>query len=195
MIASTISLDRQSIKVLKLSNLYSIHSFVYSLFPGTQRDFLYYDQKGDKYYRKLLILSKRQPLVPEVGIIESRYIPESFLNYREYAFQILLNPVEQLSGNKNKVPIKSKDSLLLWFLKRQESWGFVADMNTLDVFNSGVQIIRKDDRKITHNMAEFRGILRVTDRERFSLSFSDGIGRGKAFGFGLLQIRPINENV
>lgn len=191
MIASVVSLDRQAIQILKIKDPYSMHKFVYSLFPGNQRKFLYYNQGGDLRYKRVLLVSQEQPLVPEIGMIESKFIHQDFLEQHRYAFQVLLNPVEQQCGSRSKKPVIGRDALRDWFGKRQESWGFTSNPEDLEIFNIGVQIINKHKRDITHNMAEFRGVLEVLDRERFKNSFINGIGRGKAFGFGLLQIRPL----
>jgi CRISPR system Cascade subunit CasE len=193
MIASIVSLDRKAIQSLNIKDPYSLHIFVYSLFPGNQRQFLYYDQGGDVRYRRILLLSQEQPLVPDIGKIESKFIPPNFLEHRIYAFQVMVNPVEQPSGSKRKVPVVSRDALREWFNRRQESWGFVSDSDTLEIVNQGVQVIHREGKEITHNKVEFRGTLMVADRERFRDSFTNGIGRGKAFGFGLLQLRPLKD--
>lgn len=193
MIASVISLDREAIQSLRIRDPYSLHIFVYGLFPGNHRTFLYYDQGGDRRYRKILLVSQEQPLVPEIGKIESKFIPQDFLEHQRYAFQVLLNPVEQPPQSRGKVPVIGRDALRAWFARRQESWGFTSPVDELEIFNLGVQIIHRDEGDITHNMAEFRGVLDVVDHERFSNSFTNGIGRGKAFGFGLLQLRPLRD--
>lgn len=193
MIASVVSLDRQAIQSLKITDPYTIHKFVYSLFPGNQRQFLYYDQGGDLRFKRILLVSQEQPLVPEIGKIESKFIPDSFLAHPRYAFQVLLNPVEQLSGSNRKIPVVAKEALRTWFARRQESWGFTTDTEVLEIFNLGVQVFRKNEMDVTLNMAEFRGVLEVSDRECFIHSFTNGIGRGKAFGFGLLQLRPLKN--
>lgn len=193
MIASQVSLDRIAIQQLKLSDPYTIHKFVYSLFPGDQRKFIYYDQGGNWQYRKILILSEVQPTLPVFGKIESKYVPPSFLRHKSYAFQVLLNPVEQPKGKKNKSPVVGKGPLYDWFLKKQSDWGFTADPVSLEILTEGVQIIERKGCEIIHNRAEFRGILQVTNYDLFYRSFSKGIGRAKAFGFGLLQLRPLKE--
>ncbi|MPN58153.1 hypothetical protein SDC9_205854 [bioreactor metagenome] len=43
------------------------------------------------------------------------------------------------------------------------------------------------------NECTFTGVLEVVDRKSFIKSFCEGIGRGKAFGFGLLQLLPLYE--
>ncbi len=43
-----------------------------------------------------------------------------------------------------------------------------------------------------HGGVQFRGILEVTDTERFMETYQVGIGSAKSFGFGLLLLAPIN---
>jgi len=42
---------------------------------------------------------------------------------------------------------------------------------------------------MTFHEVEFTGILRSTDRQVFGHTCAFGLGRGKAFGYGLLMIR------
>jgi len=56
-----------------------------------------------------------------------------------------------------------------------------------------VQTFKKDGQTVTHGSATLKGELLVTDREQFNQSFRQGIGRGRAFGFGLLQIVPLSS--
>jgi CRISPR system Cascade subunit CasE len=193
MIASLVMLDRQAIQALQIHDSYAMHKFVYNLFPGNNRKFLYYDQGELNNHRKILLISEEQPIIPEQGKIESKYIPESFFHHHKYAFQVLLNPVEQHKGQKSKTPIIQKNALIEWFARKQIFWGFVADPDSIEVFNLGVQVTKKASMDIIHNKAEFRGVLQVVDRNCFIKSFTFGIGRGKAFGFGLLQLRPLNK--
>jgi CRISPR system Cascade subunit CasE len=39
------------------------------------------------------------------------------------------------------------------------------------------------------------GELEIVDRSLFIKSFQQGIGRGRAFGFGLLQIAPLKVSI
>lgn len=193
MIASILSLDRRRVNVARLADPYAIHKIVYDLFPGNQRDFLYFDRGMDREGKRILILSSRQPLVPVSGDIKSKFVPESFLGHRRYAFQILLNPVYRQAGNKSFIPVTSRDDLRQWFLRKQEDWGFMIDGDALDIFDTGVIEIRKNGIVVPFNKAQFRGILTVTDSDRFKTVFTSGIGRGKSFGFGLLQLHPASD--
>jgi CRISPR system Cascade subunit CasE len=191
MIASMLMLDRSAIQQAGIMDPYELHKFVYSLFPGDRRTFLYLDEGGDAMGRHLLILSKKQPLVPNYGSIESRKVPDTFLQKDTYAFSVKLNPIERRNGGKRRIPVITQSNLNDWFLRRQIDWGFEADPSNLEILDTGVEEIRKQEHLIIFNKATFKGVLRVTDRKGFIRSFENGIGRGKAFGFGLLQLQPL----
>lgn len=193
MILSVLRLERSNIKQLKIRDAYGVHKMVYSLFPGENRDFLYVDSGGDPRGRSFLILSQREPRLPSSGHLECKTISDSYLNYDCYAFQVQLNPVRRLTGSKIFRPITGVINLREWFLNRQQDWGFEAKEENIQVEALGVKEFHRGNQKIIHNKATFKGMLIVKDRERFRRSFIHGIGRGKAFGFGLLQLRPLNN--
>ncbi len=51
---------------------------------------------------------------------------------------------------------------------------------------------RKKGQGGYHGGVQFRGILEVTDREKFIETYHAGIGSAKGFGFGLLLLAPLN---
>ena len=197
MIASVLTLTREDWVRLGIKDDYGLHKGVYSLFPkiadGSSRDFLFADKGGDYNAKQILMLSKREPAKPEVGSIESKVIPESFLMHDLYGFEIILNPVKRDSRTRKLIPITGKSDLLEWFKTKSPSWGFKTDEKTLMVLISSVRKFKKGGNEITHNTATFKGQLEVTDREMFIHSFENGIGKAKSFGFGLLQIIPLQK--
>jgi CRISPR system Cascade subunit CasE len=191
MIASMLVLDWEAVKFFNIRDAYSIHKLIYSLFPGDTRDFLFTEIEGGSHERRVLILSHCQPLIPEAGEMTSKKVPENLLSYESYGFQVQLNPVVRNNGDSKCIPLIGEESIRTWFLKRQEDWGFVVDPASLEIFDLGIQEFQNGTKNVIHNKATFRGILTVCDRKSFRHSFEYGIGRGKAFGFGLLQVRPV----
>ncbi len=49
---------------------------------------------------------------------------------------------------------------------------------------------RPKGRPMKFHEVEFTGTLEVRDPEAFVRSYSEGVGRGRAFGYGLLMVRP-----
>lgn len=200
MIASVLKLNRSDCKALKLEDAYSIHRIVYSLFPkqdNETRDFLFVDKGGDLNCRQILILSERKPASPEFGEICSKQVPESFLGWDYYGFEVILNPTQRNGPSKKTTPIRGMENLHKWFIRKSPALGFEVEPESLQVCRIGVQNFDKTKEgntfTQTHGTATFIGKLKVIDRQAFIKSFKQGIGRAKGFGFGLLQIVSIQK--
>jgi len=196
MIASVLELSWSDVKSLGIYDAYGVHKVLYSLFPkedGETRPFLFYESKRGSNWKRIMILSKKEPKDPEYGRLTSRRIPDEFLQNQTYGFQVRMNPVIRKTGSGKAVPITEREDLLQWFSQRASECGFEVKEGTLQVTEIGVQQIQKGEKKITHGEATFSGVLKVIDRETFIESFKNGIGRGKAFGFGLLQLQPLQD--
>lgn len=198
MIASELRLNRADYKALEIKDAYRLHKIVYSLFPkqdDRHRDFLYADKGGDWNCRRILMLSERRPETPEFGEIESKDIPESFLRWDNYGFEVTVNPTHRNGPSQKTTPIKGRENLHNWFIQKAPAWGFDVKPDSLQASNIGVVSFDRDKgRTQTHGTATFIGKLKVIDREAFINSFKHGIGRAKGFGFGLLQVVPIQKN-
>jgi len=207
MIATILTLARKDVKALHVTDDYSLHRVVYSLFEDVRSDaqkqssvpsgFLFADKGGDAKGRKILILSDREPLQPAHGeLSQPCRVPDEFLQHRFYKFEVKLNPTRKESKSGKRVPIKTCEAVAAWFGgKSLASWGFRVDSDQLDVRMLPVmQFKKKDGLPVTHGAASVSGMLRVENLDLFVESFKKGIGRGRAFGFGLLQIEPIKDN-
>lgn len=192
MIASVLRLNRADCMALKITDAYSIHRVVYELFPGESRDFMFVDKGGDITCRQILILSNRTPQTPEFGEIDSKVIPDSFLEHDHYGFEVTLNPTKRDKNTGKTVAICGRDNLRQWFIAKAPFLGFAICEESLEIRRTGVQTFDLGNGKtVTHNSASFIGKLNVTDRAKFHQSFCKGIGRAKGFGFGFLQIIPL----
>jgi CRISPR system Cascade subunit CasE len=197
MIASLYRLSRRDIVDQKVTDDYSLHRIVYDLFPENvhdngSRDFLYADKGGGYLERVILILSRRPPMEPKRGTIESREVPVSFLAHERYAFEVVANPSRRDGKTGKTIAVLGEEALRAWFEERSRSWGFAVDAERLQISRIGVQRFEhKGEGIVVHGRATFSGLLAVTDREVFVQSFENGIGRCRGFGFGLLQLRPV----
>lgn len=201
--AAVLRLSRHDVKALKITDAYSLHRVVYDLFEDvrTQTEkqtnqpsgILYADKGGDFHSRLILMLANRPPNpVPEHGEIESKVIATAFLQHPRYAFEVTVNPGKRDKQTGKVVAVRGREAITAWFIERAEkSWGFKVNPNNLQLEKMAVQTFKKDGQTVTHGSATLKGELHVIDREQFSQSFRQGIGRGRAFGFGLLQIVPL----
>ncbi|KEY59798.1 type I-E CRISPR-associated protein Cas6/Cse3/CasE [Serratia sp. DD3] len=207
--ASALHLDRAAVKALKMTDAYSLHRVVYSLFSDErtetekhshiQSGIVYADQGGDFYSRKVLIVSNREPTTQvegQYGKVVSRPIADAFLAHSRYRFKVQVNPVRKDKQSGKRVAVKGRAEIAQWFIQRAaNSWGFEVDSQTLQV--DAIEVLQFQDkvgRQVTLGKAHIQGQLTVTNLQQFHNSFKNGIGKGRAFGCGLLQIVPIIDN-
>ena len=166
---------------------------------NVSRGILYADQGGDFQHRTILLLSDRPP-APHIdgryGTVRSRPIAEDFLAHPRYRFKVIVNPTRRDSASGKLLPVKGREAVAQWFLQRAvQSWGFEPSPEHLQIDKLQVlQFKDKAQRPVTLAQAHVQGQLIVTDRAQFQHSFSHGIGRGRAFGCGLLQIVPFVDH-
>ncbi len=204
--ASLLKLDRHAVKALRITDPYALHRVVYSLFEdvrsehdkisGKSSGILYRDEGGDFFFRQILILSDRLPESAVNGMygeVICKDIPELFLEHSKYSFETVVNPCIRNNATGKLVPVKGRSAIADWFCDRAEAvWGFKVQRHKLET--GAIEVMRfrgKNKRQITIQRANIKGTLEVTDKRQFNNSFSHGIGRGKAFGCGLLKIVPI----
>lgn len=103
---------------------------------------------------------------------------------------------EGLSGFELTAYIESE--VISWFYKKAENSGFSINKESLVIesyakhkFLKSKNISAKYSKNaIEFNSIDFKGILTVNDSEKFENSLFNGIGRSKAFGCGLVLIKP-----
>src|SRR5690625_610042 len=209
MIASVLHLDRRAVKALRITDAYSLHRVVYSLYDdvrdaqqkqaSTASGILYADQGGDIRGRKILMLANREPMGTvegQYGQVHSKPIPDNFLAYDQYRFKVIVNPTRRDNASRKLLAVRAREAIAQWFVERgPRSWGFEVAPQTLQVDKIEVlQFKDKQQRQVTIGQAHVQGLLRITNRAQFANSFTQGIGRARAYGCGLLQIVPVIEN-
>jgi CRISPR system Cascade subunit CasE len=213
MIASVLHLDRRAVKALRITDPYSLHRVVYSLFEDVRSaedkgasqtsGILYADHGGEfvdrELNRKVLLLADRMPadhIDGQYGQVQSKPIPARFLEHDQYRFKVVVNPTQRDRASGKTRPVKGRESIAAWFAERApQSWGFQVSVAHLQVDRVEVlQFKDKQQHPVTLAQAHVQGQFRVTDRTQFQNSFAQGIGRGRAFGCGLLQIVPLIDN-
>lgn len=206
MIASVLKLNRRDCLVLKITDVYSIHRIVYDLFPDVRSE----DQKKSNIHsgilfadkgeihgeRVILILADREPNMSSYGTLEIKQVPEAFLKYKNYGFEVVINPTKREKKTGKTIPVLGRDNLIKWFsCKAEQSWGFKVDMPSLSVEKIKAITFIKKENQVTLNSAVFKGRLSVTEQDKFICSFNEGIGRARGFGFGFLQLVPLQTNI
>ena len=196
MYLSAYRLSRTDSRHLRLTDCYSVHRVVYDLFDPvrsegeqTHSGILYVDKGEDRQERLVLILSNRLPKTPAYGKVETRTLERSHLDFSTYRFEIVVNPVRRNNQTRKIVPVRGRAAIARWFMDKAPAWGFAEPELSLQVAEITVDRFKAKEA-VTLGKARLTGMLHVTDRQRFVQSVCQGIGRGRAFGCGLLQIVP-----
>jgi CRISPR system Cascade subunit CasE len=191
----------------RLRTRYAWHQAVWEAFPKHEnlpRDFLTrLDARPNGY--QLLITSLTAPTRPrwcsdKTDTWQTRLIPEDYFQHTQYAFQLLANPTKKLSvplpernekRNGKRVPLRTRDDLEGWIQRKATQHGFRVNPHELEILTQGPQLSFKPGHACTHSCVEFRGTLQITAPQQFLEAFIHGIGSAKAFGFGMLLVRPL----
>lgn len=144
-----------------------------------------------------------------------------FFTHRHYAFDLRANPVKTLvqrglngetlyrpDGKRKhgkRVPLVKWDELRSWLVRKGAvrcrdprtgqdiHGGFrIVEEKPLEISPMVASYFRKRGQGGYHGGVQFRGILEVTDREKFIETYYSGVGSAKGFGFGLLLLAPVN---
>ena len=201
MFATLLNLSIQDMARLRIKDAYGIHRLVYDLFdpmPGNaavggqaaSSGILYADRGLKKGWREILIVSNRSPRQAPYIKRGPEEIPEKLLGFPSYRFEITINPVKRDSASGKLVPLRTREAVGEWFAAKAPGWGFELAAGHLEVESMNVAQFEKKGQWVTLSQATLTGLLKVRDAPRFAQSFTRGLGRGKAFGCGLLQIAP-----
>lgn len=128
---------------------------------------------------------------------------------QEWGFRLQANPVKRQStppGTRGKaLPHVTPKQQVAWLTDRVDKLGFaIKESNEalggllVDVTHrEDLRFNRKDPNRggsnaqITLRKAQFDGVLEVTDAALLKRTLVDGIGRGKAYGCGLMTLRRV----
>ncbi len=192
-------LGPEALRQYAVRDAYSIHRLVYSWFPlepdETKSDprFLYADLGPTRNGRAILILSAQEPVLPETLPSATTVLGENFFSFEDFRFQVDLNPVKRDKADGKRRPVVGQLNLLMWFISHAPQWGFQVDETSLEVRTCPTKTFCKGATKYTFHHVRFHGRLKVIDQELFRKAVFEGLGHGKAFGFGLLQLVPLKK--
>lgn len=208
MFLSRISLDRYNRNTLRaLSSPSMFHGAIEHSFEGDRKRNLWrIDCLGNQLY--LLLLSDCEPelssFCSQFGYKESSYeikvydrLLDRIKNGDKWHFRLTANPTKSMPHQKNRERGKvaahvTTDFQKKWLIKKSEKNGFSVTENSFDIVqNRWFRFYKKESKAISLLSVTYEGILEVTDADLFRNALTNGIGRGKAYGMGLLTIMKV----
>ena len=204
MYLSRVELDprnRETLRALAVPR--RLHGAVEAAFAGPRTRRLWrLDRRGDRLW--LLVLSEETPDL--AGVVAQFGPPDGAAETRDYApllarvadgsvwrFRLAANPVKsvKVAGGRgavrNHVTVEQQER---WLAERAPKHGFALEPDGFRVVDSRWISFDKatDGSPVRIHAVTFEGLLRVTDAGLFREALVHGIGRGKAYGLGLLTL-------
>lgn len=211
MYLSRVKIDLENRRKTKdLDHLGAYHNWVEESFPDEvksgkrSRKLWRIDQLNGNLY--LLILSKRKPDIKRLekyGVTNTAQTKDYnlLLNLlREgdrLRFRLVLNPVISLSqgnasGRRGRViPLVTADQQLDFLKQRAGKHGFFLNDDEVMVTERSFEILKRPNQKpLKICKAAYGGFLTIEDLGLFKTVLVNGLGKKKAYGFGLLTVIP-----
>lgn len=104
-------------------------------------------------------------------------------------FRLACNPTVTRAGKRYGL-VREEDQLA-WLAKQGAQHGFAPERVRIAHSERASFHQGRAGRRITLQVVQFDGLLRVVDSERMGLALVQGIGHAKALGLGMLSVAPI----
>ncbi|NQW10756.1 MAG: type I-E CRISPR-associated protein Cas6/Cse3/CasE [Alphaproteobacteria bacterium] len=194
------------------------HRLVWSLFSrdgNETRDFLFRQEPGTP--GRFLTVSQRPPVDRhDLWVIDTKDYAPAIRDGSRLRFILRANPtISRRDGQREqrhdvvmdaKTQARQADKTIAtdtmingaateWLIKKGDRHGFTVSPGNVAVDGYTRTVFRHVNRHGKHgdivlSSVDFDGSLGVTDPDRFERALVNGIGRARAFGFGLLLVRP-----
>lgn len=193
----------------ELNHLGAFHNWVEQSFPKEleqnkrSRKLWRIDNLQNRSY--LLVLSEDKPnlnMLEKYGVKGTGETKEydDFLNSLENGnrmrFRVVLNTTKSKSDRSLKrgkvIPLTSEEDQIKYLLDRSENNGFKLDPNDFYLVRSGFEkVLKHGEKKLELIKAEFQGELTILEKDKFKETLTKGIGKKKAYGFGMMTVIPM----
>ncbi|WP_102279165.1 type I-E CRISPR-associated protein Cas6/Cse3/CasE [[Lactobacillus] timonensis] len=209
MYLSRVEIDTHNRQKMKsLSHLGAYHNWVEQSFPqeinqGQRLRHLWrIDFLGDKEY--LLLLSNDKPDLNQLakygvtgtaGTKSYDHFLQQLAVGMVMQFRLTANPSYRDKESGRIYPHVTVAQQKQWLAERAERCGFQFVTNRdgepyFDLTSREWPLLYHGKRKIKLSRASFEGALKITDLDKFKKALTEGIGREKAYGMGLLTVIP-----
>ena len=197
-----------------LASPQKLHAAVESSFPPsyekTNRNLWRIDRLNNNIY--LLVLSAKKPdflhIIDQFGWpgAEQKWEAKDYTTLlgqikegQTWQFRLRANPVHCVIKNDDTQKQEEKqrgkiyahvtvEQQSKWLLDRGERYGFKLNIDSFRVVQRDIKRFKRNNVFITLSIVTYEGILEVTDAALLRSTLTNGVGRAKAYGCGLLTI-------
>ncbi|EAO2872861.1 type I-E CRISPR-associated protein Cas6/Cse3/CasE [Salmonella enterica subsp. enterica] len=186
---------------------YVMHQWLWELFPGgKERQFLYRREELQGAFR-FFVLSQERPSKSAIFDVQCRpFAPELSVGQILF-FTLRANPTICKAGKRHDLLMEAKrkvktqhDSRDIWAFQQQAALEWLSRQGEQNVFSlreasvyayRQQQIRRKKSRQmIQFSSVDYAGVLVVNNPVLFLQRLVQGYGKSRAFGCGMMMIKP-----
>lgn len=123
-------------------------------------------------------------MIRDVSALRRVFVPGKVLR-----FELLASPCRKAGGegNSKRFFLETPDERLAWLRRKGEQGGF--DVLYADELGGRIDIRgRRGDAEVKNSAVLFSGMLKIVDGDAFWQSYARGVGPGKAYGLGMLNV-------
>ncbi|MDX6041740.1 type I-E CRISPR-associated protein Cas6/Cse3/CasE [Scandinavium lactucae] len=189
---------------------YAMHQWLWELFPGmAERTFLYRREELQGAFR-FYVLSQSEPKSHTFFILETRLFQPQLRVGQRLSFNLRANPVVCKGGKRHDLLMDVKQQLrdqldpraiwphqaqaaCDWLTRQGEQSGFSLEGVEVGVYRQQQMVGGKSKSYIRFSSVDYTGVLVVTDPVGLIARLAQGFGKSRAFGCGLMLIKPETE--
>lgn len=186
---------------------YVIHQWLWALFPGgPERSFLYRREELQGAFR-FFVLSSRPPERNPIFEIEHRPFAPALSAGQTLRFSLRANPTVCKAGKRHDLLMEAKrqarersegadiwlcqqQAAQAWLARQGEANGFSLREVNVDAYRQQQIVQARTRQMIQFSSVDFSGVLVVNDPDLFLSRLKQGYGKSRAFGCGLMLIKP-----
>jgi len=178
-----------------LRNRYVAKQVVWKAFPdhdGEARRFIYRMREDEEHYPKAIV-DIRSAWQPDASQVEAPVVDQFSIepDFREglYAFRVDACPTRwSYENGKRRIVIRDYDGQIEWLRRQTQPIGKLMSARVTNT----EEISSTKEKRVNVRMvfATFQGFIDVTNPDALFDAYGNGIGRGRAWGAGMLSVRP-----
>lgn len=212
MYISRVEVDRTNRrKIRDLTHVGAYHAWVEECFPDEfersirTRKLWRIDRIEGKDY--LIIVSEDKPdlqRLEKYGVLGSAQTKDyqRFLDNiktgSRMKFRVVLNPVISIVSPDNPKrgivkPHVTSEHQMNYLLERSDKNGFLLAGEDFSIVERGYEVFKKAIKPIRLIKVVYEGTLTVSDADLFKTLLTEGMGKKKAYGFGLMTVIPVGN--
>ena len=195
MYLSRFLIPKQQMLKRRVFSEYDLHKLIWTCFPDRpdeKRSFLFRTEELSSGIQ-ILLLSREQPVpIPFAAWDGTKSFSASFAAGSLFMFRLKANPVQRGSADRKLHAITNEAALSDWLHRKADRHGFsLKSVPEFSACHLAAFSKKQNQAQIALNIVDISGVLSVTDADAFAAAVRNGIGRGRAFGCGMLLLRRI----